>query len=85
LYLHFILLEEWNNSAVAVVFAIVLIPALIISLILNAILKTIPPAQQFIAAKKKGNIFVYALLQLLIFLLSIGILFLMVTIYKMAG
>jgi hypothetical protein len=85
LHLHFILLEEWNNSAVAVLFALVLIPAVIIWLILNAILKTIPAAAQFIAAKKKDQIFVFALLQLFIFSASLAILFLLVTIYRMTG
>lgn len=71
---HFIFLQEWNNSAIAILMAMFLIPVLIAYLLVSAILKTIPQVQVYFTEIKTNRLWLYWLIQLGIFLALLGML-----------
>jgi hypothetical protein len=79
---HFILLEEWNNSAIAILMVVFLIPVLIAYLLVSAILKTIPQVQLYFGKIKKYRLWLYWVIQSGIFLALLGILIVVAYFWK---
>jgi len=79
---HFIFLQEWNNSAIAILMAMFLIPVLIVYLMITAILKTIPQVQVYFGEVKKNRQWLYWIIQLGIFMALLGIMIAIAYLWK---
>jgi hypothetical protein len=68
-----VLLEEWNNSAIFVVFAILAVPVILLQLLLNFILRIFPKPSQWLQEQREKKLVVYVLVQFFLFIICTGI------------
>jgi hypothetical protein len=76
MYLGLIFLEEWNNSAVALLIAIFLVATFMMFLIIYGILKFIPETNIFLKRLKAKSLFVFYAFHIFLFLLAVLVIFL---------
>jgi hypothetical protein len=72
----FFLLEEWNNSAVAAIFAVLLFATLVPFFLLLGILKSIPESNRFLKKLQLKNKWLYSVFLLLLLLVSATLVYL---------
>jgi hypothetical protein len=64
---------EWNDSALAVIFALFLIPVVGIYFILRWIITRLTPVNSHIVEIKKSRMILYAIIQIGLVILSVGL------------
>jgi hypothetical protein len=64
-----VLLEEWNNSAILVVFAIISVPIILLQLLINFILRIFPKPSQWLEEQREKKMAVYVGVQFFLFII----------------
>jgi hypothetical protein len=62
---------EWNDSAIALIFAIFLIPVILVYFFLRKIIKTFPRLKTFIQKQKEERLLIYIGIEIVLFILAV--------------
>ena len=64
---------EWTNSAMAMLFLLVLIPLALVYIVIRKTLHLIPVTRLFIEQLKSNRFFIYVIFQVTLFVISVGL------------